>query len=540
MIEIKGHKPHATNLRDLIILRAGYGDKPLLIIRDEVLTYADADRLSNRVANQLIAHGVGKGDVVATFMYNSIAQALIWFGCAKMGAVYAPLNVSLVRDDLAYSLNDTEAMLLILDEELAPAYNAAKPLLTFDPRVLVLGEPSVIETGGALSFDDLLDGEETLPDVEIKGTDPMAIVYTGGSTSMPKGVLVNHLYYIGAAIRYAEIAEATDQDVHFANSHFFHIGGQQFAITGPLYNGMTGVMEKWFSASRYWDIARKYGATIVDPIGTMMAVLLRQPKSELDRQHKVRVGVGVASGQVRGALHREFEERFGAPMLEVYAMTEVGVLICSERVNDRRENSSGKPHGWAEIMVVDQDDNPVPPNTMGHLLLRPSMINTYMIEYVNKPSETLAAWKNLWYHSGDLGYMDEDGYVYFIGREAHWVRRRGENVSAFEVEKALSEHPAVLDCAIVGVLSDVGDEDIKAYVHVADGFEQPAPMDLVAWCRERIAYFKVPRYIEFVDGFPRTMTKNEIARHELRERGIGHCWDATVDAWITGNAGEQS
>ena len=534
MIEIMGHKPHATNLRDLLILRADYGEKPLLIIRDEVLTYADADRLSNRVANRLIEHGVGKGDVVATFMYNSIAQALIWFGCAKMGAVYAPLNVSLARDDLAYSLNDTEAMLLILDEELAPAYNAAKPLLTFDPKVLVLGDPSVIETGGALAFDDLLSGDETLPDVEVKGTDPLAIVYTGGSTSMPKGVLVNHLYYIGAAIRYAEIAEATDQDVHFANSHFFHIGGQQFAITGPLYNGMTGVMEKWFSASRYWDIARKYGATIVDPIGTMMAVLLRQPKSELDRQHKVRVGVGVASGQVRGALHREFEERFGAPMLEVYAMTEVGVLICSERVNDRREDSSGKPHGWAEIMVVDQDDNPVPPNTLGHLLLRPSVINTYMIEYVNKPAETLAAWKNLWYHSGDLGYMDEDGYLYFIGREAHWVRRRGENVSAFEVEKALSEHPAVLDCAIIGVLSDVGDEDIKAYVQVVESEEQPAPMDLVAWCRERIAYFKVPRYIEFVDGFPRTMTKNEIARHELRERGIGHCWDATVDAWITG------
>ena len=540
MIDIMGHKPDATNLRDLLILRAAYGDKPLLIIRDEVLTYVDADRLSNRVANSLVELGVTKGDVVATFMYNSIAQALIWFGCAKMGAVYAPLNVSLVRDDLAYSLNDTEAMLLILDEELTPAYNAAKPLLTFDPKVMVLGEPNAIESGGALSFEDLLTGDETLPDVEIKGTDPMAIVYTGGSTSMPKGVLVSHLYYIGAAIRYAEIAEATDQDVHFANSHFFHIGGQQFAITGPLYNGMTGVMEKWFSASRYWDIARKYGATIVDPIGTMMAVLLRQPKSELDREHKVRVGVGVASGQVRGALHREFEERFGAPMLEVYAMTEVGVLICSERVDDRREGSSGKPHGWSEIIVVDQDDNPVPANTMGHLLLRPSVINTYMIEYVNKPAETLAAWKNLWYHSGDLGYMDEDGYVYFIGREAHWVRRRGENVSAFEVEKALSEHPAVLDCAIVGVLSDVGDEDIKAYVHVADGFKQPAPMELVAWCRERIAYFKAPRYIEFVEGFPRTMTKNEIARHELRERGIGHCWDATTDAWVTREAGEQS
>ena len=131
------------------------------------------------------------------------------------------------------------------------------------------------------------------------------------------------MYYIGAAIRYAEISEATENVVHFANSHFFHIGGQQFAITGPLYTGMTGIMEKWFSASRYWDICRKYDVTIVDPIGTMMAVLLRQPPSDLDRKHKVRVGVGVASGQVRGALHQEFERRFGAPMLEVYAMDQI-------------------------------------------------------------------------------------------------------------------------------------------------------------------------------------------------------------------------
>jgi len=531
-MKIMGHTPHATNLRDLLILRAEYGEKPLLIIRDRILTYADADRLSNIVANQLMKYGVRKGDVVATFMYNSLEQALIWFGCAKMGAVYAPLNVSLVRDDLAYSLNDTGATLFILDEELTPAYNAAKSLLTFDPKVFVLGDIASVENTQAELFENLTKGNAELPDIEVKSTDPMAIVYTGGSTSMPKGVLVSHLYYIGAAIRYAEIAEATEDDIHFANSHFFHIGGQQFAITGPLYNGMTGIMEKWFSASRYWDICRKYGVTIIDPIGTMIAVLLRQPPSDLDQKHKVKVGVGVASGQVRGALHQEFERRFGAPMLEVYAMTEVGVLICSERLNDRREGSSGKPHGWAEVMVVDQDDNPVPPNTLGQLLLRPQAINTYMIEYVNKPKETLAAWKNLWYHSGDLGYLDEDGYVYFVGREAHWIRRRGENVSAFEVEKALTEHPAITDCAVVGVPSDVGDEDIKAYIQITEGAERPSPLELTNWCKEKIAYFKTPRYIEFVHSFPRTMTKNEIARHALRELGIGSAWDAALDDWI--------
>ena len=534
MIDILGHTPVAATLRDLIVLRAAHGDKPFLICRDEVLGYADADRLSNRTANRLSQYGIAKGDVVATLMYNYVEQALIWFACAKLGAIYASLNVSLAKDDLAYSLNDTGAKLLVVDEELAPALNAATPALDHGPRVFVKGDVASVEGGGAVPVEDLLEGAKTLPQADVQPTDPVAIVYTGGSTSMPKGVLVSHLYYIVAALRYGEIAEASEDDVHFANSHFFHIGGQQFAITSPLYWGMTGVMEKWFSASNYWKTARKHGATMIDPLGTMMAVLLRQPESELDRRHKVRVGVGIAAGQVRRDLRDLFEARFGTPMLEVYSMTEMGVLICSERPHDRKLGTCGRPHGWADIIAVDADDNSLPVNTTGQLLVRPKVPNTSMMRYINKPEETIAAWRNFWYHSGDLGYLDEEGYVHFVGREAHWIRRRGENVSAFEVEKAISAHPGVVDRAVVGVPSDVGEEDIKAYVHAVDPEAPPPPEELVAWCKERIAFFKVPRYVAIVEAFPRTMTKNEIARHELREWGIGRAWDSTVRDWIEG------
>ena len=529
MIEILGRTPRATTVRDLVVMRADLGDKPYLICRDETLTYGDADRLSNQVANGLIEHGIGKGDVVATLMYNAVEQALIWFGCAKIGAIYAALNVSLVKDDLCYSLDDTGALMLVVDEELAPAYNAAKDNLKTAPKILVHGDVAAVPGPDTLPFTELLSGDESLPDVEVVAADPMCIVYTGGSTSMPKGVLVSHLYYIAAAIRYADIAEAGEDDVHFANSHFFHIGGQQFAITSPLYLGMTGIMEKWFSASNYWNTIRKYGVTVIDPLGTMMAVLLRAPESDRDKQHKVRIGVGIAAGQVRRDLRDEFEARFGTPMMEVYSMTEMGVLICSERTIDRKLGSCGRPHGWAEVMIVDGDDNPVPANTTGQILLRPKVPNTYMIEYINKPKETLAAWKNLWYHSGDLGYLDDDGYVFFVGREAHWIRRRGENVSSFEVEKAMTAPPAVVDCAVVGVPSELGEEDIKAYVQLSEDEARPEPMELVAWCKDRIAFFKVPRYIQFVETFPRTMTKNEIARHELRELGIGDAVDVLPD-----------
>ena len=345
---------------------------------------------------------------------------------------------------------------------------------------------------------------------------------------MPKGVLAPHMHYIAAAERYKEITNSQPDDVHFANSHFFHVGGQQFGLMGPLYCGTTGVMTKWFSVSNYWRIARETGATIIDPIGTMISALLTREPSEDDLDHKVRVGIGIASGQVRAAFRDEFETRFGVPLLEVYAMTEVGTLLCSERLHDKTKDSCGKTYGWAEICIVDEHETPVPQGQKGQILLRPTATNCFMLEYINKPRETIAAWRNLWYHSGDIGYLDEGGYLHFVGRQAHWVRVRGENVSAFEVEKVLTEHNAIDDCAIVGVPGELGEEDIKAYVQLAAG-ATVSSREIVNFCAEKLAYFKVPRFVEFVTEFPRTITKQEIERHDLRDRGIGDAWDREVD-----------
>ena len=205
-------------------------------------------------------------------------------------------------------------------------------------------------------------------------------------------------------------------------------------------------------------------------------------------------------------------------------MTEVGVLLCSERIDDRTDGSCGKTCGWAEIAIVDEYDMPVAVGEKGQILLRPSGANCFMLEYVNKPRETVEAWRNLWYHSGDIGYLDDNGYLHFVGRQAHWVRVRGENVSAFEVEKVVTELELVDDCAIVGVPGELGEEDIKAYVQLADGASLD-PAEIVNFCTDRLAYFKVPRFIEFVSEFPRTITKQEIERHALRDLGIGDAWD---------------
>ncbi|MFT7598960.1 MAG: crotonobetaine/carnitine-CoA ligase [Acidimicrobiales bacterium] len=520
-MKLNGIELQHTNMRDVFVDQAKLGDKPLLICEGETLTYADADERSNRIASSLAGFGIGKGDVVATFLYNSVDHAAIWYACVKLGAVFASLNVSLAPNELVYSLGDTGAKLIVVDNELLDLYEKARP--NFDDGLIeVLWRGA--DRSDYLAYPRLLDGDDVLPEVVLAPNDPMSIIYTGGSTSMPKGVLAPHLYYVAAAERYKEITQSQPDDVHFANSHLFHVGGQQFGIMGPLYCGTTGVMAKWFSVSKYWSLARETGATIIDPIGTMISALLSLPPSSADRDHQVRVGIGIASGQVRSDFRSNFETRFEVPLLEVYAMTEVGVLLCSERLDDKTVDSCGKTNGWADILIVDEEESPVPTGEQGQILLRPTATNTMMLEYINKPAETIAAWRNLWYHSGDIGYLDDDGCLHFVGRQAHWVRVRGENVSAFEVEKVLSAHDAVDDCAVVGVPGELGEEDIKAYVQLVSG-SSIDPAELVAWCREQLAYFKVPRYVEFVEEFPRTITKQEIERFALRSQGIGDAWD---------------
>ena len=527
-LRVLDHDVEVTNLRDLISTQSRLGKKPLLICGEETLTYEDADLQSSRIANQLIGLGVTKGDVVGTLMYNSVAQLLIWFACAKVGAIYAPLNVSLVKTDLTYSLNDIAPKVFVVDTGLLDVYETCLPDLPVRPIEVAHGTGER-GPGQRMCFPDLLHGDGSLPDVDVQATDPAAIVYTGGSTSMPKGVLVPHFYYIAAALRYREVVRPLPDDVHYANSHFFHVGGQQLGIAGPLYNGITGVMSRWFSASRYWDEVRRQNVSIIDPLGTMLAALMRQPQSELDREHRVRVGVAIASGQVRRDIRDGFERRFNVPLLEVYSMTELGIMVFSERIDDRRSPSAGRTHGWADVSIVDDQDFPVPSGVVGQILLRPRSPNSSMIRYINKGDETIAAWRSGWYHTGDLGSVDDDGYLYFTGRQAHWIRRRGENVAAFEIEKVLSAHPAVIDCAAVGVPAELGEEDIKVYVHLEAHGANLDPQELIDWCREQIAAFKVPRYVEYVDSLPRTLTKSEVARHDLRDRGVGHAWDREHD-----------
>jgi crotonobetaine/carnitine-CoA ligase len=525
-VTLAGHQLEATTIGELVALRSALGDKPLLHVGDDTVSYAEAHERSDRLAAGLAALGVERGNVVATLMYNSTDHLMVWFACAKLGAVWAPVNVSAVNRDLVYALADSGAAVLVIDPEFLEPFGQVRAELPGVRTLVARVDAARAAAVGAVPWTRLLEGADAPPQVEVHPLDPMAILYTGGSTGMPKGVLVPHLYYFANAVRYGIAARATSDDVHFGIGHFFHGSGQHTGLVGPMYAGMTTSLARWFSASAYWDRARAHGATVIDPIGPLIAAVVRQPPRPDDRDHSVRVGIGAATRQISRAVRDEFEQRFGVPLLEAYAQTETGTILTFETLEDHAagRGSNGRPREWVELRILDDRGLPVPAGTSGEICYRMSDPGSFMLEYWHKPEETVAAWRGLWFHTGDVGHLDADGYLHFTGRQAHWIRRRGENVSSFEVERTVEEHLAVATCAAVGVPADLGDEDIKVYVQLLAGHEVTAE-ELAEHCAGLVSYYKVPRYIEFVEEFPRSMAKQEIERHTLRARGIGAAWD---------------
>ena len=497
-----------------------HGGKIFTVIDGQPLSYTAFDAQADAVADNLCAMGVKPGDRIASLMFNCVEQVLGWFGANRAGAIWAPLNASLFGDDLVHTLADTGARVLIVDAENADKLAALPPQQRDALRIYVAGGTPGQEQ---LPFEQLLAPAERAQRPVIAPGMPAMILYSGGSTGLPKGIVLPHFALVCVGYRYGEVLGVSAQDRHFTTLPMFHASGTQFGILGPLLNDMTSAIDRRFSVSSYWERVRSTGATIIDPIGTMMTVLTQAPPDARDRDHAVRVSTGV-NGQVPPAVPAAFTERFGVDIVDIYGNSESGgAMLTSNQVDAQVAGSVGHPNGWSQIAILDDNDCEVPAGTMGRIAMRPTIPYSFMLGYHNNAARTVEAWRNFWLQTGDLGRVDEKGYLFFAGREAHWLRRRGENISANEVESILSQHPAVQECIVVGVPSELGEEDVKACI-VARG-APPPPEALVRWCEERMAAFKVPRYIAFVDDFPRSAAKREVERNKVRAWSNDGAWD---------------
>lgn len=519
-IAIKGQTVPFHSLADVLRAKAiQHGDAFFCEVDGVRLSYTDLDAASDRVGANLVAAGVQKGDRVASILYNCHEQLLGWFGALKAGAVWTTLNAGLTGEDLVHGLIDAEAGIVIVEPETWARVEPFRHRLPQDLKFYCTQD----RTPGTASFGDLLAEGSPLGSVDIGPGDPAMIIYSGGTTGLPKGIVLPHFGLVTVGLRYGEVTGARKGDHHYTTLPLFHVGGTQLGLIGPLYNDCTTVIDRRFSVSGYWPRVVAVGATIIDPIGTMMTALTQAETATDERRHDVRFCFGV-TGQIPKSVPSQFAERFGVPVIDIYGLTEAGgSMLVSNRMPDGVNGSVGRPHGWCELRVADEFDQPVAAGQEGEILMRPVLPFTFMIGYHNNPKATAATLRNQWLHTGDLGRLDEDGNLFFIGRQAHWLRRRGENISAYEVESILTQHPKIREVVVVGVPADLGEEDVKACI-LANGAEFD-PAELIEWSLARMAAFKVPRYVEFMEEFPRSITKREVERAKIKALSNDAAWD---------------
>ena len=419
---------------------------------------------------------------------------------------------SLLRDALALVGSEV----LVVHETLWPQFEAVRAELPGLKTLIVVGQPPA----GTQAWSALLaGGPDGAPPADVHFSSLCLLLYTSGSTGRSKAVRISHRFVLRQARGVIDGLGLRADDVLYCPYPLFHLDAAVMTVAPALLlRGVAAIGER-FSVSRYWDEVRAFQATVFDFMGATLTMLWKQPPGPRDREHRARLGWGVPLP----AWAPQFEQRFGCRLVELYGSTEVGAILYTPLDEPARPGSCGKLRGPWRVMLADADGFEVPVGTPGELLVRPEEPSVLMDGYWGQPLESLQALRNQWFHTGDLLRRDEDGWYYFVGRAKDIVRRRGENISAAEVEQAIEEHPAVLECAVIGVPSELTEEDVMAWVVPRPG--QPLRADeLAAWCGGRMAGFMVPRFVRIVDELPKTPT-DKVEKTRLREQGAAGAWD---------------
>jgi crotonobetaine/carnitine-CoA ligase len=494
-------------------------NKSFIFFEDRVVTYKELHETSNIIAHNFQRLGISKGDHVLVFLHNSPEYIMIWFALAKLGAVMIPLNTALRRHDLTYIIDRSDARTIILETELLQSYQEVRNRNIVEKEIIVTKDSSESLTD-MIPFSSLLGGSAENLDTKIEMSDPLCIIYTSGTTGKPKGAILPHFCYIHSGITFAKCFGLKAGDRMLTTFPLFHVGAQQLIIMPAMVADISFALIRRFSASQFWDQVRKYNSNIVHYLGSILQILYREKEqsNDADNPAKIMIGVGATMD-----LWEKFEKRFNVRLLEGYGLTESGLPIAHNDVEKVKVGSIGLPDPNQRVEVANENDKVLPPNTVGKIIIRPELPYTMMLGYYKDPQATVEAYRNLWFHTGDIGYKDDEGFLYFVGRESHFIRRRGENVSGEEVEEVINSHPGVIMSGVVGVPSEIGDDEVKAYIVLKDKGSL-APGDIISWCEDKIAYFKIPRYIEFVDQLPMTET-NRVERYKLKQRGVGDAWD---------------
>ncbi len=474
-----------------------------------------------RTANGLLDLGVRPGERVAIMMGNRPEFLWLHFGIGMIGALSVPINTSQRGTTLEYILKDSDAVLAVVERDLYPAVLAIKPQVPSLRAVVVVD--GVAGPGVAKTFEQVMNQPAHEPTVDVaEAVGGAGMMYTSGTTGPPKGVVAT-AYDMAPLMSVLQTLGIQPGETLYTALPLLHGNALMISAIGSIVlDGKLALADR-FSASRFWDDCRKYNAVEFNTLGAMIPILLKQPPRPDDRDNPVRV---VLSAACPANVWREFEDRFGVRIIEFYGMVDSPGFLLNDV---GKVGAMGKPIGGVEFRIVDDNDEPLPPGRIGELVFRHPQ--GQLTRYHKLPDATSEAYRGGWFHSGDLAEQDADGFFYFRGRKKASMRRRGENISAWEIETVVNEHPAILETAAHGVPSEIGEEEVKLCVVLRPG-ETVTPEGVLDFCVGRMAYYAVPRYVEFVDELPKTAT-HRIQYAILRQRGL------TAETWDREKAGYQ-
>ena len=503
-----------------------FPDHPIVYWANEIYTYSRLNIDANRFAKGLLEINVHKGDRVAVMMSGSPTYIGVWFGLAKIGAVEVPINTAYKGDLLAHIINSAGVTIAVIESAFV---NIFHEILHLCPKLrrIIVHKPDEkalnLKTIDGNNFDDMQniicgEGENIESDVT---PDSMAcIMFTSGTTGPSKGVIINNAFELSFAVIFNEIVSLKPSDITYNFLPFFHIAGK-FIFLGTMFVNGRMLLRPRFSVENFWKDIRQFGVTVTVGVGGICQMLYAQPPDEQDSDNPLRMIYSVPNPH---DVLDQFKRRFKLELTEGYGSTEANIVVYTRPSEDTPLGAAGRAAPYYDIRIVDGNDRDVPVGESGEIIVRPKFPNTLMEGYYGLPEKTIETFKNLWFHSGDRGMMDERGYLFFLDRMKDAIRRRGENISSFEVERITAKHPAVSEVAAIAVPANVGEDEVKIVV-VRQSNLSLDELSLFQHCAKEMPYFMVPRFIEFVEDLPRTPTQ-KVRKIELRLLGVTNStWD---------------
>ena len=502
---------------------------------DKALTFSEVNKLANQIANSLNKLGIHKTDKVSVYMPNSLEICLAWFGILKNGSVMVPINTAYVMDFLQYIIESSDSKIIIIAEEYLERLANIQDRIPNIEKVIVWtrNNKDSFESNGysktqLISWNDFVTkGSDNEPEVEITHMDHARLMYTSGTTGKSKGVVRPCAADYSSAQNYSSIMDLTSDDTVFTCLPLFHSNAMVMGVYPAMISGCKVIVEEKYSASKFWKWMKDFEVTKFNLVGVMSYFMWNAPVVPEEKQHKVKLVLGSPAPH---DIIEEFMERFNILFTEGYGLTEVGQCTFTRPNEPFRVGSCGKESPGYEIKIVNPDtDEELPRNTPGELVLRPRIPNICLHYYYKMPEKTVSDFRNLWFHTGDLCRMDEDGYIFFMDRVKDYIRRRGENISSFEVENLISTHPSIEESAAIAVkLDEQGrhSEDELMIVIVLKENMTLDPKDLIEFLKPIMPKFMIPRFVRFRDSLPKTPT-NRVQKVKLRDEGVTKdTWDA--------------